>query len=66
MDSNYIYFIGIIVSFPIVFRILFKLKFQELFKTNNVWEIKVAYILFSISICHLLASFLEKFYLISN
>ncbi|MFI3329196.1 MAG: DUF1146 family protein [bacterium] len=66
MDSNYIYFIGIIVSFPIVFRILFKLKFQELFKTNNVWEIKVAYILFSIAICHLLASFLEKFYLISN
>ncbi len=66
MNSNYIYLIGFLVSFPIVFRILFKLKFQELFKANNVIEIKIAYILFSLCICHLLGSFLEKFYLISN
>lgn len=66
MNSNYIYFIGFLFSFPIVFRILFKLKFQELFKANNIWEIKVAFVIISLCICHLLGSFMEKFYLITN
>ncbi len=66
MNSNYIYFIGFILSFPLAFRILFKLKFQELFKANNTLDIKIAYVVFSFCICHLLASFIEKFYLITN
>lgn len=66
MDSIYIYFIGFIIFFPISFHILFKLKFQELFKARNILEIKIAYVLFSICISHLLASVIEKFYLIST
>ncbi len=66
MDSIYIYFIGLILTTPLVFHILFKLKFQELFQANKVFEIKVAYVIASLLICHILASIIEKLYLLSQ
>lgn len=63
--ENYIYLIGVLCFLPLTFHILFKLKFQNLFKANNIWEIKVAYLLLSLSFAHILASLVERFYLLS-
>lgn len=63
--EHYIYLISVLLFLPLSFHILFKLKFQSLFKANNIWEIKLAYLLSSLIIAHLLATFIERFYLIS-
>ncbi|MFI3251661.1 MAG: hypothetical protein R3Y60_00835 [bacterium] len=66
MDSLYVYFIGMIIFVPSIFYISFKLKFQELFDARKTFEIKIAYVILSLCIAHILASIMEKFYLLSN
>ncbi len=65
MIANIIYLTAFFVFVPIIFHLLFKLKFQTLFQSNKIWEIKLAYLLLTLALAHLLASFIEKFYLIS-
>lgn len=50
------------IFFAIVFRILRALNIDKHFKANHIWEIKGAYIIFSLVIAHLLTTIILRFY----
>ncbi|VEU80247.1 DUF1146 domain-containing protein [Haploplasma axanthum] len=62
MTRLIIYFVALLLFFAIVFKVLRALNLENAFKKNHVWEIKVAYIIFSIVIAHLLAEVVMKLY----
>lgn len=57
-----IYGVFLVIFFAITFKVLKALNIEKNFKTNHVWEIKAAYIIFSLISAHLLAEIVLKFY----
>lgn len=58
---NYAYIITFLVSIPLIWNILFSLRFESNFKSGKVWQIRAAYIISTIVISHLLASAISEF-----
>ena len=63
---NYLYIFSFLLTLPLVWNILYSLRFESLFQKGKVWQIKVAYVIVTIIASHLLASaidtFVSKFY----
>lgn len=57
-----IYFIALIIFYIIAFNVLKAIHIEAAFKKNHIFEIRIAYILFSIIIAHLLAEIVLNFY----
>jgi uncharacterized membrane protein YwzB len=58
---QYIYIFTLLISIPLVWNILYSLRFENLFKSGHIWQIKAAYIIVTLVVSHLLASMLDKF-----
>lgn len=58
---EYIYVFTLLISIPLVWNILYSLRFENLFKAGRVWQIKAAYIIVTLIISHLLADMLNTF-----
>ena len=58
---NYVYIFSFLLSIPLVWNILYSLRFEGLFQKGKIWQIKVAYIIVTIVISHLLASAIDTF-----
>lgn len=58
---DYIYVFTFLLSLPLIWNILFSFRFENLFKSGKVWQIKVAYIIVTIIISHFLASAISTF-----
>lgn len=54
------YFAFLIVFFAITFKVLRALHIETKFKKNHIWEIKVAYIIISLVVAHLLSEIILK------
>lgn len=62
MTEFIIYGVFLVLFFALSFKVLKALNLEANFKKNHVWEIKVAYIIFSLAIAHLLTGIVLKFY----
>ena len=58
---EYIYVFTLLISIPLVWNILYSLRFENLFKSGRVWQIKAEYIIVTLIISHLLADMLNTF-----
>ena len=58
---DYLYVFTFLIALPLIWNILFSLRFENLFKSGKVWQIRAAYIIATIIISHLLASALSEF-----
>ena len=58
---QYIYIFTLLIAIPLVWNILYSLRFEGLFKSGRVWQIKAAYIIVTLVISHLLADMLNTF-----
>ena len=63
---EYVYIFTLLISIPLVWNILYSLRFEGLFKSGKVWQIKAAYIIVTLCVSHILAdmmnTFLNSFY----
>ncbi|MDY0277586.1 MAG: DUF1146 family protein [Acholeplasma sp.] len=50
MIALIIYFAGLLLFYALAFKVLRALNIENAFKKNHTWEIKVAYIIFSVLI----------------
>ena len=58
---DYVYVFTFLLSIPLVWNILFSLRFETNFKSGKIWQIRVAYIIVTIIVSHLLASAISEF-----
>ena len=58
---EYVYIFALLISIPLVWNILYSLRFENLFKSGRVWQIKAAYIIVTLVVSHLLADMLNTF-----
>ncbi len=58
---EYIYIITFLLFIPIIWNILYVLRFESLFQQGKVTQIKVAYFLISLIGAHLVAEAIESF-----
>ncbi len=58
---DYVYVFTFLIGIPLVWNILFSFRFENLFKSGKVWQIKVAYIIVSLVISHLLSEAISTF-----
>ena len=58
---EYLYITIFLLSLPLVWNILYSLRFEGLFKAGHLWQIKTAYILVTIICSHLIASAINTF-----
>lgn len=62
MTELIVYFTALLVFFAISFKVLRAVNLENIFKKNHIWEIKAAYILFSLVIAHIIARIIMHFY----
>lgn len=55
-----IYIVSLFIFFAINLRILRAINLPQVFKKNNVWEIKAAYFIIALAIAHLLTGVVLK------
>ena len=58
---EYAYVFTFLLAIPLVYNILYSLRFETVFKHGKVWQIKIGYILLTLICSHLLAEMLETF-----
>ena len=58
---EYIYVFTFLLALPLVYNILYSLRFETVFKNGKVWQIKIGYILLTLICSHLLAEMLNTF-----
>ena len=58
---QYLYLTIFLLSLPLVWNILYSLRFEGLFKARHLWQIKTAYILVTLICSHLVASAIYTF-----
>ena len=58
---EYIYLFTFLLAIPLVWNILYTLRFESLFKRGKEWQIKVSYILLTAVCSHLIAETLQSF-----
>ena len=59
MDYTYVF--TFLLSIPLIWNILFSFRFENLFKSGKVWQIKAAYVIVTITLSHLLAESFSTF-----
>ncbi|HHT55238.1 MAG TPA: DUF1146 domain-containing protein [Acholeplasma sp.] len=57
-----IYFVSLIIFFAVAFNVLKAVNIEGMFKKNKITEIKIAYIIISLVIAHILSEIVLKFY----
>ena len=58
---QYIYVFTFLLALPLVYNILYSLRFETVFKNGKVWQIKIGYIFLTLICSHLLAEMLSTF-----
>lgn len=58
---DYTYLFSFLLALPLIWNILYCLKFDSLFKQGKIWQIKLAYVFSTIIVSHLLASAISGF-----
>ena len=58
---DYIYIFTFLAGIPLIWNILYSLRFESNFKSGKVWQIRVAYVIVTIVVSHLLASSISEF-----
>lgn len=58
---QYLYIFTFLLSMPLVWNILYSLRFEGLFKNGRIWQIKVAYIIVTLVVSHLIADAINTF-----
>ena len=58
---DYVYVFTFLLSIPFIWNILFSFRFENLFKSGKVWQIRAAYVISTIVVSHLLASAISTF-----
>ena len=60
---EYIYIVAFLIFIPIIWNILYALRFESLFQQGKVTMIRAAYVVVSFIGAHLMAKAIETFYL---
>lgn len=58
---SYMYVFSFLLCIPLIWNILYSLRFENLFKKDHIWQIKTAYVIVTIIVSHLLASAIDTF-----
>ena len=58
---EYLYLFIFLVCIPVVWNILISLKFEGIFKSGKIWQIRCAYVFATLIISHLVAIAIETF-----
>lgn len=58
---EYLYLCSFLLSLPLIWNILFTLRFEGLFKSGKVWQIRCAYIIVTVIVSHFLAEAIYSF-----
>ena len=58
---SYMYVFSFLLCIPLVWNILYSLRFENLFKKDHIWQIKTAYVITTVVVSHLLASAITTF-----
>lgn len=58
---EYVYVFTFLLGIPLFWNILFALRFESIFQKGKVWQIRLAYVLVSIILSHLLAEGINLF-----
>lgn len=58
---EYLYICIFLISMPLVWNMLLALKFEGIFKSGKIWQIRCAYFFVTLIISHLLAISIETF-----
>ena len=58
---QYVYIFSFLFCIPFVWNILFSLRFESLFQSGKVWQIRLGYVFATMICSHLLAEMMEKF-----
>ena len=58
---QYLYVFTFLLSLPLVWNILFSLRFEGLFQKGKLWQIKAAYIIVTIILSHFFADAINTF-----
>ena len=58
---QYLYIFTFLLSIPLIWNILFSLRFEGLFQKGKVWQIRAAYVLVTIILSHFFADAIYNF-----
>ena len=58
---QYLYIFTFLLSIPLIWNILYSLRFESLFQNGKIWQIKTAYVITTVVVSHLLASAITTF-----
>ena len=58
---QYIYVFTFLLAMPLVWNILYSLRFETVFKSGKIWQIKIGYILLTLICSHLIAEAIDTF-----
>lgn len=58
---DYVYVFTFLLSIPFIWNILFSFRFENLFKSGKVWQIRAAYFIVTLIISHLLSDAITTF-----
>ena len=58
---DYVYIFTFLISLPLIWNILFSLRFEGLFQKGKVWQIRCAYVLATIILSHFIAIAVSTF-----
>ena len=58
---DYVYLFTFLLGLPLIWNILFALRFESVFQKGKVWQIRCAYILSTIILSHFLADAISSF-----
>lgn len=58
---EYIYLTAFLLSLPIIWNVLLQLRFEKLFKSGKVWQIRAAYIIVTVILSHFVADAIYTF-----
>ena len=58
---QYIYVFTFLLAMPLVWNILYSLRFETVFKNGKIWQIKIGYILLTLICSHLIAEAIDTF-----
>lgn len=58
---NYVYVFTFLLGLPLVWNILFSLRFEGVFQKGKIWQIRCAYVILTIVLSHFLAEAISNF-----
>lgn len=58
---DYVYIFSFLLCIPLVWNILFSLRFEKLFQSGKVWQIRCAYVLATVIFSHIFADAISTF-----